>query len=105
MRFDPAPALGWTLHYIPLTEDTSRPRDKTWKFLNPGAGLSIAALDFEDKGPQIGIGVHLTLFNDLLQIGYGYNLNASSDQRYVFIGIGFTEGINQLGGMFGGKAR
>ena len=104
INFDPTPALGWTLHYAPLTEKTSSGWDKTWKFLNPGAGVSIAALDFEDKGTQIGIGAHLTFFNDLLQVGYGYNLNAISDRRFVFIGIGISEGINQLGGLLGAGA-
>ncbi|MEK6210060.1 MAG: hypothetical protein AABM64_06760 [Pseudomonadota bacterium] len=104
INFDPAPGLSWTLHYVPLTGETSSAGDKAWKFLNPGAGLSLAALDFEDKGVQLGIGVHLTLFNDLLQLGYGYNLNAGSDPQYIFIGIGFTEGINQLSGMFGGNS-
>jgi hypothetical protein len=98
-NFDPAPSLSWTLNYVPHVEDPSNLGYRVWRFFNPDIGLNVAALDFEDQGVQVGVGGHLTLFNDLLQAGYGVNPNADRDQGYFFFGIGIFEAFNRLGGL------
>jgi hypothetical protein len=56
-------------------------------FFRPGVGINVAALDFAHTGtPQLGAGVVLTLFSDILQGGFGYNIFA--DRFYGFFGIG-----------------
>jgi hypothetical protein len=54
---------------------------------------------------QIGVGAHLTLFHDLLQVGYGYNLNAEGDKEYFFLGIGLVQEFKEIGGLFGHGTR
>jgi hypothetical protein len=55
--------------------------------LNPGIGLSVAALDFNlDGSPEVGLGATVSLFRDWLQGGAGYNL--FENRWYGFIGIG-----------------
>jgi len=54
--------------------------------LNPGLGLTLTLLDFEDgRDFELGIGGSLTLVRDLLFFGYGRNLPVKAD--YYTIGI------------------
>ena len=102
--FDPAPSASWTLHYLPRVNSNnnfSRKSAKFWRFISPGFGLNVAALDFEDENFQIGIGSHVSLFTDLVTVGYGYNLNANDDPDYLFVGIGLLEALDGLGGLAG----
>lgn len=100
-EFDPAPAVSWTLHYKTRVEPEGDGGAATWDFFNPGIGLNLAALDFEDENFQVGLGAHVTLFNDLLQAGIGYNLNADRDNEYFFVGIGILEALRDLGNVTG----
>jgi hypothetical protein len=54
--------------------------------LNPGLGLTLTLLDFEDgRDFELGIGGSLTLVRDLLFFGYGRNLPVKAD--YYTIGV------------------
>jgi hypothetical protein len=100
-RFDPAPSASWNLHYrLPPDADETWPR-KLYRFFDAGFGINTAALDFEDKNVQIGAGGHLTLFEDLLVFGYGYNLQAETDHGYFYFGIGVLEALDTIGSLFG----
>ena len=54
---------------------------------------------------EIGLGAHVSLFDDLLSIGYGYNLLADNDHTYYYLGIGVLEAINTVGGLVSGAPR
>ena len=43
---------------------------------------------------ELGVGGVFTLFGDILQFGYGYNLQVDSDNEYIFIGLGITQLLN-----------
>ncbi len=96
VRFSPAPAVSWTLHYNPPPDDPLH-RNTLWDLLYPGIGLDVAALDFGDSGVQVGIGGHATIFHDLLIVGGGVNLHESHHGGYFFVGLGLFEALNQLG--------
>ncbi len=79
-NYEPVPGLGVNLHYGFANQ----------RFLNevldPGFGLSFALLDFDDVHDlELGVGLNLTLFQDLLWVGYGYNLQVDAD--YFYAGI------------------
>ena len=119
--FVPAPAASVILHY--------RPRSDPWPYegigrfvsnlleeVDPGIGLHVAALVFEEStgatGAQqdkdklelgVGVGVQFTFFRDILQVGYGYNLMADDHPHYWFIGIGIFEALNEFGKLGRGR--
>jgi hypothetical protein len=81
-RFQAAPAYSVLLK--------KGKRDSTFwnELLQPGIGLNIAALDFNsDQSLELGVGLVVSAFQDYIQLGYGYNLNASS--AYWFLGFRF----------------
>jgi hypothetical protein len=100
-QFVAAPSVSWTLHYRKLTsaEDAVNANDiaEFWNLIDPGIGLNVSALNFEDGDIEPGIGVHLTFFGDLLQVGYGRNLSVSDNEEFFFLGIGLIESLGVLG--------
>ncbi len=101
--FAPSPSAAWTLHYRMREEPDGDFLAKAWNFFDLGIGISAAALSFEDSNFEIGIGAQVTLFGDLLQAGYGYNLNVKRDHGYFFVGIGVLEALGGVGNLFGGQ--
>ena len=57
--------------------------------LNPGCGLSVAALNFPGNTLQTGVGITGTLINGFISVGYGRNLQESSRSGYFFFGMRF----------------
>ena len=107
VNFDPAPSLSWTLHYVPHPPPDA-PRssfDDAWKFVNPGIGISVMALDFDNEGMQVGVGGHVSFLGDLVQVGMGYNLQADADHAFTFIGIGLIQAFEQAGGIMRNATR
>jgi hypothetical protein len=90
-NFEAAPAASWTLH-LRARGDGFFP--SFWNTVDPGLGLNVAALQFENDGVEIGAGPHVTILGDLLQAGYAWNLNVDEDRGYFFVGIGLTELLN-----------
>lgn len=97
--FIPAPSASLTLHYHRRTGNGAA-SDPFWNIWNdvidPGLGLNVAALNFED-GTEIGVGGHVSLLHDVLKVGYGYNLTADREPRYWYFGIGVFETLNEIG--------
>ncbi|UCG49289.1 MAG: hypothetical protein JSU94_05795 [Phycisphaerales bacterium] len=103
--FDPAPSASWTLRKrVRPPEDKEDSFTELYRFLDPGLGINTAAMDFEDENFQLGVGGHLSLFNDLLIFGYGYNLQAERDHDYFYLGIGVLEALETVGSVFGGAS-
>lgn len=67
-----APGVAYNLHYRP------EGAQKLYDFLGPGIGLSVSAPSFEN-GTELAVGLQATLFNDIVQAGYAYNISVGSD--------------------------
>jgi hypothetical protein len=93
--FDPAPAVAWNLHYRPLPDPNQR-QNEFLEALDPGIGMHVAALSWDDGGVQLGLGLQGTFFHNLLQVGYGVNLQADQGQGYFFVGIGLFEAFRDI---------
>jgi hypothetical protein len=99
--FDPAPSASWNLRHRIRRKENEDSRDKLYRFLDPGFGINTAAMDFEDENFQVGVGGHLSFFDNLLIFGYGYNLQADTDNDYFYLGIGVLEALDTVGSLFG----
>lgn len=89
-NFEPAPAANWKISYLP------RPGEKNLGSLRPGIGMHVATLDFDpDNTVEIGTGVSVHLFGNLLQAGYGWNLGVEEDRGYWFLGLGLYDFFKQ----------
>ena len=79
--WEPVPSIGYFLHY----------RDDDFgafwnEVLDPGLGFTLSVLDFDDENDlEVGVAAGLTLFQDVLWVGYGRNLQADADYAYVGI--------------------
>ena len=67
---------------------------QTWNWLNPGLGLHMASLDQGSDSVEFGVGVNLSLWDGVLQGGYGFNLN-NDERPYVFIGLGLLQTLEK----------
>lgn len=101
VRYQAAPAVSWMLHYNVRTEPSGDWGSHFWSFVNPGIGVNAAALRFNPSGVDFGVGGQVTLFNDILVAGYGYNFLADKDRKYFFIGIGLLEALDGVGTLVG----
>ena len=99
--FDPAPSASWNLRKRIRSDEDEHWLAGWYRFFDSGIGINTAAMDFEDENFQIGVGVHGTLFDNLLIIGYGYNLQADTDNGYFYLGIGVLEALDTVGSLFG----
>jgi hypothetical protein len=87
-NFVAAPAVSYTYRYLTREENWF---SKGWNVLDLALGVNAAALNFQSGGVELGVAGVATLFNDILQFGYGYNLQVDSDNQYFFIGLGITQ--------------
>lgn len=90
-NFEPAPVASWRISY------RQRPEDHRWlgrvaDRSGFGIGIHAIALDFDpDNSVEFGAGVNISLFKDMLEIGYGWNLNTKGEREYWFIGLRLFE--------------
>jgi hypothetical protein len=103
LHFRPAPAAAWTLHYRIPSEPDDSIATKMWQVFDPGVGLSASAFSTDTESFQAGIGPHLSLFQDIVRAGWGYNLSADSNRGYMFISIGIFETIQGIGTLMTGR--
>lgn len=85
-NFEPIPTMAW------LVSRTNRPYEHGLRTIpgkiGLGFGIHTVALDFDpNNSVEVGMGCSLHLFHDLVQLGYGFNLNIPHDRQYFFIGI------------------
>ncbi len=69
----------------------------------PGLGIGATFLDFDDDedNVEVGLGVTVSLFQDLLHLTYGYNLQAETPdggRTYFGIGVSLTDVVSQAKG-------
>jgi len=58
-------------------------------------GFHAVTLNFDQNAPiEIGMGLSLHFFNDILQTGYGWNLHAPGNPKYWYVGLGVLGLLN-----------
>ena len=71
---------------------------RTWNWFNPGLGLHMASLDQGNDSVEFGAGVNLSLWDGVLQGGYGFNLS-NDEKPYVFFGLGLLQTLEKAKGL------
>lgn len=79
-HFQTAPAYS-----VLLKKDS--PTNMLWNtVIDPGVGINVSALDFNhDDTPELGVGLVGSVFRDIVQVGYGYNVPLG--KWYAFFGL------------------
>jgi hypothetical protein len=91
-----------------------------WRFLSPGIGLNVAFMDWKDpafdtstgqfaqgtKSSDINVGMGLqgSLFNGVLQVTYGWNLQADKRRNYWGLGVSFVDLSKEIGSLLPKKS-
>jgi len=75
-----APGLSYNFHYRPESAQAF------FDTVSPGLGVSVSSPSFEE-GAELAIGLQLTLFDDMLQAGYAYDVSVGEDHGMVFFGL------------------
>lgn len=103
VNFAPAPGITYGLSFFKRGDSWSA---KFLRALSPGLGMNVSFLNYNDpvfnrltnqftneKGvnAQVGAGFIGTFFDNMLQVSYGWNLNASRKRSYFGLGFGFME--------------
>jgi len=71
--------------------------------LRPSAGVHTTTLHYKDStNPQFGLGVSVHVFDDFLQIGYGFNVRGERDRRYWYFGVGLIQALRSAMARAGG---
>jgi hypothetical protein len=80
ISFEPVIGVSYLAHY-------GRMGHAFWNdFLNPGLGMTLSLHHFDpDRDFELGVGGVFSLFQDLLFVGYGRNLQAEAN--YFFVGV------------------
>lgn len=97
-----APAPGVTYGGVFLARD-----NRLLRLLQPGVGVNLSFMDWDDRAfdvssgqfeqgtdssdIEIGMGIQLSLFRNVVQFTYGYNLHADTDRRYFGVGVSFVD--------------
>ncbi|MFA5790579.1 MAG: hypothetical protein WC976_05935 [Caldisericia bacterium] len=100
IRGQSSPAATWMLHYRSWPKNTNDDgfSEGIMGVLKPGFGFHTSTLHFDSaKGIEVGTGFTFTLLNDLIQCGYGWNINATENKDYWYIGFGILKFGNGLG--------
>jgi hypothetical protein len=101
-NFVPAASASYVVHYR-IREEQDDPVGTVWRVLDPGIGVAIAVLPFDNE-TEIGLGGELTFFDNLLHVGYGYAVTAGDDQDYWYIGLGILETLAKVGDLAAGRS-
>ena len=108
VNFAPSPGVSYGGVYTPRGHGLSR-------WLSPGLAMNVLFLKWSDPafdpatgkftsgtkagGLQVGMGVQGSLFSNILQFTYGWNLNVESNRTYVGIGMSFVNLTEKIGGL------
>jgi len=95
-----SPTVTWMLHYRSWPNKTNDDgfSENIWGVLKPAIGLHTSTLNFDSaNGIQVGAGITFTLFDDLIQFGYGQDLNVTDNPYYWYIGFGIVKFGGGLG--------
>lgn len=96
--FQPATSVSWILHH------RSRPEERNGKIKGGGGvlgnvlnlGIGLNSVVFSTEGDiEFGLGIAVTLLNDILQVGYGINFQRDNRRGYFFIGASLFDILSQ----------
>jgi hypothetical protein len=103
VNFAPSPGMTFGIAYF---KRGNSGWDKFERGLGPGAGINVTFMNYNDPGfdltknqftntsgtnAQIGAGLIGSLFDDKIQVTYGWNLNVERARAYFGVGFGFIE--------------
>jgi hypothetical protein len=103
VNFAPSPGMTFGVAYFKRGQSS---RDKLMRALGPGLGMNVTFMNFNDPSfdlatskfvntsgtnVQVGAGVIGSLFDNKLQVSYGWNLNVEHRRNYFGVGFGFIE--------------
>lgn len=106
INFTPVPGMTFGTTWFPRERNHKLANNLIFKpirMLHPGLGLNASILKWDDpalKGTRlnVGIGVQVSLFNNIIMGTYGINLQAEQAQWYYGIGISFLQLNGALSG-------
>jgi hypothetical protein len=103
INFAPSPGMTFGIAYFKRGNSGG---DKFLRALAPGVGMNVTFMNFNDPSydlstqkfvnttganVQVGAGVIGSLFDNKLQVSYGWNLNVEKRRTYFGVGFGFIE--------------
>jgi hypothetical protein len=103
VNFAPSPGMTFGIAFFKRGYSGT---DKFVRALGPGAGMNVTFMNFNDPSfdlatskfvntngtnVQVGAGVIGSLFDNKLQVSYGWNLNVEHRRTYLGVGFGFIE--------------
>ena len=99
VNFDIAPGMTFGTTWFPRERNHKLANNLIFKpirMLHPGIGINASILKWNDpalKGTRlnVGLGVQISLFNNIIMGTYGINLQAEEARSYFGIGISFLE--------------
>jgi hypothetical protein len=97
VNYEAFPAVSYTLRYRTRGGNWF---NRLWDVMSPGFGINVAALNFEGNGVEVGIGATVSIFGDVVILGYGENLQADIAKKYTLVGIGLLEMLGQTRKLF-----
>lgn len=108
VNFAPAPGVSWGGVYFAR-------HSRAVRFLKPGVGVNVSFMDWSDPAfdiatgqfasgttsndIEVGMGIQASLFNNILQVTYGWNLHAEQDREYFGIGVSFVNFTSKVAGL------
>lgn len=69
---------------------------KFFDWLQPGLGVHATSLHQGSSTVEVGSGVALSLWDDLITGGYGWNLGVTANKPYFFVGIGILDLLHKM---------
>ncbi|MFH1737529.1 MAG: hypothetical protein ABIH23_00880, partial [bacterium] len=69
---------------------------KFLSWLEPGIGIHATSLHQGGSTVEVGTGLGVSLWGDLVTGGYGWNLGVQSDRQYYFVGIGILDLLHKM---------
>ena len=69
---------------------------KFFDWLHPGLGVHATSLHQGSSTVEVGSGVALSLWDDLVTGGYGWNRGVTANKPYFFVGIGILDLLHKM---------
>jgi hypothetical protein len=103
VNFAPSPGMTFGIAYFKRGDGKG---DAFLRALGPGVGMNVTFMNFNDpsfnlatsqfvntsgSNVQVGVGLIGSLFDNKLQLSYGWNLNVEHRRQYFGVGFGFIE--------------
>ena len=103
VNFAPSPGVSYGVNFFKRGDDAG---SRFLRALSPGLAMNVSFMNFDDPGfdlstgqftntngtnVQVGTGIVTSLFHNMIQFTYGWNLNVDRKREYWGVGFGFVE--------------